>query len=95
MLLLVAALTVFLAGCQEKPKTEPIIEKSKTSVREAGEAIKDAAVKTGNVVENAADKAWEGIKKGAQQVTHVATNVASEVKAGAVKVGEKVKEATK
>ena len=50
--------------------------------------------KTGNVVGNTAEKAWEGIKKGAHEVGHVVTNVAGEVTAGAVKVGEKVQEAT-
>ena len=93
-LLLAATLTIFLAGCKEKPKAEPVIEKSKTSAQEAGVAFKDAAQKTGNVVGNAAQKAWAGLKKGAHEVSHVATNVAGEVKAGARKVGETAKEAT-
>ena len=94
-LLLATTLAIFLAGCKEKPKAEPVIEKFRTSAQEAGAAIKDAAQQTGNVVGNTAEKAWSGIKKGAYEISHVATNVAGEVKAGAVKVRETVKEATK
>jgi hypothetical protein len=92
---LVGTVSIFLAGCKEKPKAAPVIEKPRTSAREAGVAIKDAAQKTGNVVGDAAQDIWAGLKKGAREVSHVATNVAGEVKTGAVKVGETVKEATR
>jgi hypothetical protein len=105
-LLLAGVVTTLLVGCKEKSDAGPAFEKTKTSAQEAGDAIKDAAKKTGVVVkdaaketgkavESAAEKTWDGIKKGAQEVSHVATNVAGEVKTGAEKVGEKVKDAVK
>ena len=104
-LLVVCGMATGLVGCKEKSSTASAFDKTKTSAQDAGSAIKDATQKTGvavkdaaqetgKVVENAAEKTWEGIKKGAAGVTHVATNVAGEVRAGAVKVGEKVKDAT-
>ncbi len=95
LLVLAGTLSMLLAGCKEKPKAAPVIEKPRTSSQEAGAAIKDAAQKTGNVVGETAQDVWAGLKKGAREVSHVATNVAGEVKTGAVKVGETVKEATK
>ena len=95
LLALVGTLSMLLAGCKEKPKAAPVIEKPRTSAQEAGDAIKDAAQKTGNVVGETAQDVWASLKKGAREVSHVATNVAGEVKTGAVKVGETVKEATR
>jgi hypothetical protein len=94
-ILLAANITLLLAGCEEKPKTDQVIEKSKTAAQDAGDAVKDAANKTGKAIEQTGEKVLDGIKKGAQEVGQVATNVAGEVKAGAEKVGDKVKEATK
>ena len=62
--ILAASLTVFLAGCNEKPKAEQLIEKAKTSAQVAGAAIKDAAQRTGNVVGDTAEKVWEVSTKG-------------------------------
>jgi hypothetical protein len=95
LLVLAGTLWILFPGCKEKPKAAPVIEKSRTSAQEAGAAIKDAAQKTGNVVGDAAQNVWAGLKIGAREVSHVATNVAGEVKTGAVKVGETVKEATR
>jgi hypothetical protein len=95
VLVLAGTFSMLLAGCKEKPKAARVIEKPQTTTREAGDAIKDAAQKTGNVVGDAAVKVWTGLKHGAREVSHVATNLAGEVKTGAVQVGETVKEATK
>lgn len=92
---LAVALPLLVTGCKEEPKAAPVIEKPRTSAQEAGAAIKDAAQKTGNVVGDTAQDVWAGLKKGAREVSHVATNVAGEVKTGAIKVGETVKEATR
>lgn len=95
LLVLAGTLSIFLAGCREKPKAAPVLEKPRTSAHEAGAAIKDAAQKSGNLVGDTAQNVWAGLKQGAREVSHVATNVAGEVKTGAVKVGETVKEAAK
>jgi ankyrin len=94
-LLIASALILPFVGCKEKSKTEKVIEKTKATVEDAGDAIKDAAHKTGKAIEQTAEKTWDGIKKGAHEVGHVATNVVGEVKAGAEKVGEKFKEGSK
>jgi len=94
-LLMICAVAVVVCGCQEKPAAKPVYEKTKSSAQEAGDAIADAAKKTGVAVGDAAEKTWDGMKKGAQEVSHVATNVASEVKTGAQTVGEKVKDVFK
>lgn len=88
-------LLIFVAGCEEKSATSKAVEKTETTAKEAGEAIKDAAHKTGAVVSDTAEKAWDKTKEGAKEVSKVATNVASEIKQGAEKVGEKVQEAVK
>lgn len=95
LIALAVALCVSTVGCKEKPKAAPVIAEPRTSAQEAGAAIKDAAQKTGNVVGDTAQDVWAGLKKGAREVSHVATNAAGEVKTGAVKVGQAVKEATR
>ena len=94
---LLAAVTLALAvpGCKPQSKPEPVIEKPSSAAREAGDAIKDAAHKTGTAIGHGAEKAWDGIKKGAHEVGHVATNVAGQVKTGAEKVGDKVQDIAK
>ena len=88
-------LLTLAAGCEEKSATSKAVEKTETTAKDAGEAIKDAAHKTGEVVSQTAEKAWDKTKEGAKEVSKVATNVASEIKQGAEKVGNKVQEAVK
>jgi len=93
--ILAASLAILLAGCNEKPKAERVIENTRTSVQKAGAAIKHAAQKTGNIVGDTAENVWGSLKKVALEVSRVAANVAGTVKVGDVTGGETVKKATK
>jgi hypothetical protein len=87
----IAGLLFCAGGCKEQTKTEAVKEKTETTAKEAGDAVKDAANKTGKAVETTAEKVWDEVKHGAHQVSKVATNVAGDVKKEAEKVGDKLK----
>ena len=88
-----SSLLLICAGCGEKPESNPEPTPTTNSTHATTEAVKAAADKAGATIEHTAEKAWEGIKKGAHEAGHLATNVAAEVKTGAQKTGDKIKEA--